>query len=112
MQLAVYFAEECKAVVDLKDNDGFNPLDIAIYRLNYEMAQYFYSRHGLRPIENGKQIYEAAAKTPFDYELFLQMLENGDKSKPTRELFFERLKREHQEWLEKDLVVDTRETWK
>jgi hypothetical protein len=40
------------------------------------------------------------------------MLENGDKSKPTKDFFFERLRKEHQEWLAKDLVVDTRETWR
>ena len=71
-----------------------------------------YSKHGLRPLENGKEIYFKAAKTPFDYELFIQMLENGDTSRPTKDFFFERLKREHAEWLEKDLVIDTRETWR
>jgi hypothetical protein len=34
----VYFAEELKCDVSLKDNEGFTALDIAIYRLNYEMA--------------------------------------------------------------------------
>jgi hypothetical protein len=29
-----------------------------------------------------------------------------------RHLFYEKIEKERQEWLSKDLVVDTRETWK
>jgi len=40
------------------------------------------------------------------------MLENGDNSEPTRTTFFEKKRKEREEWLAKDLVIDTRETWK
>ena len=40
------------------------------------------------------------------------MLEQGKETCEDREVFFEKKHREYQEWLQKDLVVDTRETWR
>ena len=39
------------------------------------------------------------------------MLEQ-DREEVERDVFFEKKRREYREWLAKDLVVDTRETWK
>jgi hypothetical protein len=96
MEMAVYLSEECKADLQLRDNAGFNVFDICIYRLNYEMAFYFYTKFNMRPLseEGSRAKYVKACGTEFDYELFMGMLENGDTSTPNREKFFERKRRE------------------
>ena len=48
----------------------------------------------------------------FDVDLFFLYLEQGRESIQGRDVFFEKMHREYQEWLLKDLVVDTRESWK
>lgn len=47
----------------------------------------------------------------FDVELFFLYLES-DEEVTDREIFFEKMRREYQEWLQSDLVVDTRESWR
>ena len=48
-KLGVFFAEECKADIEMRDDAGFNCFDICIYRLNYKMAFYFYKKFNMRP---------------------------------------------------------------
>jgi len=48
-KLGVFFAEECKADIEIRDDAGFNCFDICIYRLNYKMAFYFYKKFNMRP---------------------------------------------------------------
>ena len=48
----------------------------------------------------------------FDIDLFFLFLLEGKESVDDRDIFFEKKRREYQEWLQKDLVVDTRETWR
>ena len=57
-------------------------------------------------IEKGFQYREE-----FDVDLFFLYLES-DEEVTDREIFFEKMRREYQEWLQKDLVVDTRESWR
>lgn len=47
----------------------------------------------------------------FDLELFFEFLATDVETVEDREIFFEKKRREYREWLAKDLVVDTRETW-
>lgn len=47
----------------------------------------------------------------FDIELFFLYMES-DEEITDRNIFFEKMRREYQEWLAKDLVVDTRESWR
>jgi len=46
----------------------------------------------------------------FDYELMLEKFEEG-VTKCDRRIFFERIRKELEEWYKKDLVIDTRESW-
>ena len=48
----------------------------------------------------------------FDVELFFLYMEEDRESVDDHTVFFEKKRREYQEWLQKDLVVDTRETWR
>ena len=48
----------------------------------------------------------------FDVDLFFLYLEQGRETIEGKDVFFEKMRREYQEWLAKDLVVDTRESWK
>ena len=47
----------------------------------------------------------------FDIDLFFEFLATDVETVETREIFFEKKRREYREWLAKDLVVDTRESW-
>ena len=65
------------------------------------MAYYFYHKFNLRPLEgeDARERYVKACGTEFDYELFIEMLKNGDTSIPTRDTFYERKRSERKEWL-------------
>jgi len=45
-------------------------------------------------------------------ELFFLYMEQDVDNLDSIDVFYEKKRREYQEWLAKDLVVDTRETWK
>ena len=47
----------------------------------------------------------------FDMDLFFEFMATDVETVEDREIFFEKKRREYRDWLAKDLVVDTRETW-
>lgn len=112
------------ADVNLEDDEGLNCFDIAVIRLQYEAAYYLYKHHDMRRTEEERCILYKVDKddsnlnsgklyrTEFDVDLFFLYLEQDREVIEKRDVFFEKMRREYQEWLAKDLVVDTRETWK
>lgn len=60
------------ADITLEDNQGWNALDIAIIKMNYDAALIIKKR-GLRPRD--KEIYENNLWQKFDLEMFLLYLE-------------------------------------
>ena len=104
------------------DNEGLNCFDIAVCRLHYDVAHYLYKHHGMTRSEEERAILYAPRheddlndgklyREEFDVDLFFLFMEQ-DQEVTDRTIFFEKMRREYQEWLQKDLVVDTRETWK
>jgi len=96
------------ATMDLEDNNGWNALDIAIIRMNYNIALVLKKR-GMTPRD--KEMYESNLFQKYDVDMFLQYL-TEERLEVDPDRFFDAIKREREEWLNKDLVVDTRETWK
>ena len=112
------------ADISLEDDEGLNCFDIAVIRLQYEAAYYLYKHQGMRRTEEERCILYKVDKddsnlnsgklyrTEFDVDLFFLYMEQDREVIENRDVFFEKMRREYQEWLAKDLVVDTRETWK
>ena len=96
------------ADLQVVNQKGMNALDLAIVRMNYAGALYL-KNQGLT--EKDLEFYAERLYTPFDIELFLHFLSNGQEV-PETGIFFEKLRREEEEWNRRDLVVDPRETWK
>lgn len=65
------FLLENGAALDLEDNEGWNCLDIAIIRMNYEVALLF-TKVGLKPRE--AEIYKPKLWRKYDVDLFIQYL--------------------------------------
>jgi ankyrin repeat protein len=96
MRIVTFLAEDCRADLEVRDQNGFNVFDICVHRINYSMARYFFTRYYQRPIGKDlrtRQKYVTEAGTEFDFELFIHMLEEGDTSSPTKEKFFEKKQR-------------------
>ena len=96
------------AALELENQKGMNALDLAIVRMNYKGAQ-FLREKGLK--EKTLEFYKEKLYTPFDIELFIELLASG-ADVPDTGLFFEKLRREEAEWNRRDLVVDPRESWR
>ena len=104
----------------LEDNEGFNCFDLAVIKLNYDAAYLLHSKWGMtRPVEERNKYsqkhefdMEKIYKREFDIELFFFFLENGREKISDREIFFEKERIKYNEWVQKDLVVDTRESWR
>ena len=62
------------AALDLEDNEGWNALDIAIIRMNYQVALLLH-QVGLKPRD--KEMYEKSLWRKYDVGLFIQYLEEG-----------------------------------
>jgi len=96
------------AKLDVEDKQGANALDLAIGRVNYEAAYLLYTK-GMKPKD--KEWYKnLTCYVNFDFELMLEKFEEGVTT-CDRRVFFERIRKELEEWYKKDLVVDTRESW-
>ena len=92
----------------LEDEDGCNCLDIAITRINYKSAKYFYDKGmKLKSIE----WYTPKCYREYDIDLMFESLENGVEFVPHKE-FFVKIRKAREEWLARDLVIDRTETWK
>ena len=112
------------ADLNLEDDEGLNCFDIAVIRLQYSVAHYLYKHHNMTRSEEERCILYKADKDDkklnsgklyrheFDVDLFFLYLEQDRETIEDRDVFFEKMRREYQEWLAKDLVIDTRETWK
>lgn len=108
------------AKTEIEDNEGNNCFDLAVIKLNYDAAYLLHSKWGMtRPVEErGKYSQkhefdmEKIYKREFDIELFFFFLENGRENISDREIFFEKERLKYAEWIQKDLVVDTRESWR
>ena len=110
------------ANISLEDREGLNCFDIAVCRLQYDAAKFLYKTHGMwRTEEEREALYNARSDTEldqqqqyreqFDIDLFFLYLES-DKQVENLDVFFEKIRREYEEWLKRDLVVDTRESWR
>lgn len=110
------------AELNAEDNEGLNCFDLAVIRLQYETAFYLYKHHGMRRSpEERIALYSPLSKdqigqgkmfrNEFDIDLFFLYMESGEETIADQDVFFEKKRREYQEWLAQDLVVDTRESW-
>ena len=109
---------------ELVDDEGLNCFDIAVIRMQYKAAHYLYKHEGMRRTEEERATLYAPMKddsqlnkgklyrNDFDVELFFLYMEQDVENLDSIDVFYEKKRREDQEWLAKDLVVDTRETWK
>ena len=68
------FLLENGAAIDLEDNDGWNALDIAIIRMNYEVALLLH-QVGLKPRD--AQVYVNHLWQKYDVQMFIDYLEEG-----------------------------------
>lgn len=60
--------------------------------------------------DNGGHVINSLYRQKFDYELFFYYLDNNVEE-VERHSFYEKIKKERQEWESRDLVVDVRESW-
>ena len=113
-----YFLEN-GADINKRDVTGLNAFEMAVTLVNYESALLLYQRAGMMtPPEQREELYVTIGgknvntlyRQKFDVDLFFQYLENGVEN-VERSVFYEKLRKEQEEWEKKDLVVDTRETW-
>lgn len=82
-----------------------------------------YKHHDMRRTEEERSVLYAPTKPEdlangklyreeFDVDLFFMYMEQGQETVDDREVFYEKMRQAYREWLERDLVVDTRESWK
>lgn len=69
---------------DLEDNEGWNALDIAIIRMNYEVALLLF-KVGLKPRE--AEVYIPHLWQKYDVNLFIQYLQEGREEIEYQRLF-------------------------
>lgn len=112
------------ARIDTEDNEGWNALDLAIIKMNYDVALLL-KRRGLVPRD--KEMYLKHLWQEYDLDLFFTNLEEERDTVeydrffdlPKSKLFIHSMRivlnlliGKRDEWLNKDLVVDVRESWK
>jgi ankyrin repeat protein len=113
------FLLDHNAEISLVDNEGWNALDIAIIKMNYESAIVL-KRRGLVPRD--QDFYVPHLWRKYDIAMFLENLEANHDTIDYKRLF-DLIKSkllsiinfgivQQEEWQNRDLVVDTRETWK
>ncbi len=73
------------AQLDMEDNEGWNSLDLAIIKMNYDVAVLL-KRRGMVPRD--KEMYVKNLWQEYDLDLFLRSLEE-DRDKVEYERFFE-----------------------
>ena len=97
------------AKVDHEDEKGLNAFDLCVCKIIYPAALFLYQKFEQRP--KSIDFYRKhVVSQHFDFELYFNFLDEG-RENAHHDLFFEKAKREREEFLQKDLVVDTRETW-
>lgn len=90
------------------DKDGYNALDIAIIRINF-LAAKLMTKMGLKRRDISE--YEGKTWRKYDIQLMFDSID-ADLEDVVYKRFFDKIRREREEWLAKDLVVDRRETWR
>ena len=90
------------------DKDGYNALDIAIIRINFLAAKKM-TKAGLE--RKDKSEYEGKTWRKYDIDMMFDGID-ADLKDIEYQRFFDKARRERQEWLSKDLVVDRREGWR
>ena len=86
-ELAKYLMDN-GAQIDLEDNEGWNALDIAVIKMNYNVALTL-KRRGL--VLKEKEIYEPHLWQEYDIELFFSYLDE-EREIVDHEVFFELIK--------------------
>ena len=74
--------------IDLEDNQGWNALDIAIIKMNYEAALIL-KRYGLKCRDS--EMYQPNLWQKYDVDLFIQYL-NEDREEVDYNRFFDLIK--------------------
>jgi hypothetical protein len=103
----VHFLLESGADGEIIDGDGYNAMDLAIVKMNYEAAL------ALRKAgcaTKAPDHYDGITWKPYDVEMFITFLDEKRENVDYRR-FFDKIKAAEEEWNNKDLVVDIRETW-
>lgn len=105
------FLIENGADVNAVDNEGLNVLDVCVVRNTFLATKFIY--HGGHGLEfKSSEFYLAHMKNKkFDIDLYIQYATEG-RENVVHDMFLEKARLEYQAWLKKDLVVDTRETWR
>lgn len=113
------FLLENGADTSIRDKTGLNAFEMATTLVNYECALMLKQRAGMdTPKEerqalyddNGGQVVNGLYRQKFDFELFFHYLDNN-VVEVERQSFYDKLRKQREEWETKDLVVDVRETW-
>ena len=92
-----------------EDNEQVNCFDICVIKSLYKAALYLYQDHGMRP-KDPEFYRERVVSKHFDFDLFFKYLAEGRPDADHQD-FFEKARREYEEFHSKDLVVDVRESW-
>ena len=93
--------------MNLVDKDGWNALDIAIIRINFQAAKMM-TKAGMT--RRSLAEYEGKTWRKYDIQMMFDGIDADTDDIPYKD-FFVKIKREREEWLAKDLVVDRREAW-
>ena len=99
---------EVGADINLVDKVGNNALDIAIIRINFQAAK-FLTKAGLQRRDISE--YEGKTWRKYDIQMMFDSID-ADLEDVVYKRFFDKIRRERDEWLAKDLVVDRRERWR
>ena len=90
------------------DKDGWNALDIAIIRINFQAAKVL-TKAGLR--RRSIEEYEGKTWRKYDIKMMFEGIDADTADIPYKD-FFILIKKQREEWLAQDLVVDRRETYR
>mmetsp|Transcript_41479 Transcript_41479/g.47843 ORF Transcript_41479/g.47843 Transcript_41479/m.47843 type:complete len:247 (-) Transcript_41479:24-764(-) len=96
------------ANIHILNHEGEHALDICVKRLSYNCALILKGK-GLALKD--EEFYKDKLDVEYDLPLFLQYVEENKVLDSTK-IFFEKIKKEDEEYNNKDLVIDPRETWK
>lgn len=89
------------------DKDGWNALDLAIIRINFKVAKVL-TRAGLQRRDISE--YEGKTWRKYDIQMMFDSID-ADVEEVVYDRFFDKIRREREEWLKQDLVVDMRESY-
>ena len=103
------FLIESGADLNAVDKDGYNALDIAIIRINFKASKLLTNTYGMQRRDISE--YEGKTWRKYDIQMMFDSID-ADLEDVVYKRFFDKIRREREEWLAKDLVVDRREGWR